>query len=583
MQELEQKEEFSFKNYFSPLTTSKAVTWIVIIGLAVFCNGLFNSFVGDDLGQIVDNIFVHSLSNIFSFFTGGTFYSGVSQNVYGIYYRPLYFTYFTIIYSLVGANAFFFHFFQLLLHITSTILLFFLFKSFFKKQVAFFLSLVFLIHPINSEAVLYIADANDILFFFFGITALLILQKFHSAKALFTASLLFLFSLFSKESGVLFLLIAIIYVYLFDKKKFPSVLSVNTIVFIVYLLFRFHAIGYGSYPSSAPISHLSVGERLINIPSIILFYLETFFLPVNLASSYQWTYTAISITHFFIPLFTDLVFAAIIIFIAIYLYKKSTNKSFFIFLFFALWFFLGLLFYLQFFPLDQTVAERWFYFPIVGLLGTIGVIISKYRYYQSKLAIIVGVLIIILLSTRTIIRTFDWRDELSIASHDIKVSKEAYGLENEISYAYYQKGEYREAKIHAENAINIYPYQTDYLNLGAADFRLGDYQNAKDAYVEAVRLGDSDQANDNLAFIGLFYGNPKQSMNFIKNTALRENPYDGKLWLYLAALEYNFGDKQNAVYDIQQAYKYDPETQAIAVYNAIMNNQPVRIKLKAKK
>ena len=302
MQEVDQEDEFSFKNYFVPLTTTKAITWIIIIGFVVFFNGFFNSFVGDDLGQIVGNIFIHSIGNIFTFFTGGKVFYSSLQSLIGIYYRPLYFSYYSIIYYFAGANAFFFHFVQLVLHITNTVLLFFLFKSFFKKQIALFLALVFLIHPINSEAVLYIADANDILFFFFGIIALLILQKYHSAKTLFIASLFILLSLFSKESGVLFLLITVIYISIFDKKKFLSVLFANIVVFIVYMLLRLHAIGIGSYPSSAPISNLSIGERMINIPSIIFFYLETFFLPVNLASSYQWTYVAIDINHFFIPL-----------------------------------------------------------------------------------------------------------------------------------------------------------------------------------------------------------------------------------------------------------------------------------------
>jgi len=61
--------EFSFKNYFVPLTNAKAITWIVMIGIIVYANMLFNGFVWDDIGQIVTNGDIHSLSNIWSFFS----------------------------------------------------------------------------------------------------------------------------------------------------------------------------------------------------------------------------------------------------------------------------------------------------------------------------------------------------------------------------------------------------------------------------------------------------------------------------------------------------------------------------------
>ena len=53
--------EFSFKQYFVPLTTIKAVHWIIIIGLLVFANALFNGFVWDDKTYIVNNLEVHKL------------------------------------------------------------------------------------------------------------------------------------------------------------------------------------------------------------------------------------------------------------------------------------------------------------------------------------------------------------------------------------------------------------------------------------------------------------------------------------------------------------------------------------------
>ena len=165
MPEHENKEqEFSFKNYFVPLTKTKAIHWIVILGLIVFFNGLFNGFVGDDGGQLVDNIAVHSLQNIPQFFFGGTFNNG-NGSIIGLYYKPLLLTTYSILYSFFGTNSFY-HFFQLVLHISNAILVFLLFTRFFKKGLALVLSLLFLVHPINADTVDYIANLQDTMFTF---------------------------------------------------------------------------------------------------------------------------------------------------------------------------------------------------------------------------------------------------------------------------------------------------------------------------------------------------------------------------------------------------------------------------------
>ena len=62
------KDDFSFNQFFSPLTTSKAIHFIVIIGFLVFGNMLFNSFVADDITLILTNPTIHSLSNFSTLF-----------------------------------------------------------------------------------------------------------------------------------------------------------------------------------------------------------------------------------------------------------------------------------------------------------------------------------------------------------------------------------------------------------------------------------------------------------------------------------------------------------------------------------
>src|SRR5690242_3152521 len=106
MPEPSEQHEFSFKKFFVPFTTTKAIHYLFFLGIVVFCNGLFNNFLGDDLGQIVDNVAVHSFTSIPSFFSGSTFYNGGGANLIGLWFRPLPLSFFSILYSFFGSNPF---------------------------------------------------------------------------------------------------------------------------------------------------------------------------------------------------------------------------------------------------------------------------------------------------------------------------------------------------------------------------------------------------------------------------------------------------------------------------------------------
>jgi hypothetical protein len=153
-------------NKINKLSNWQAAFIIAVLGLAVFWTGLTNPFQGDDLGQIVNSIPAHSINNVKLFFEGSTFYNGQGlAPLSGTYYRPLMVTFYALIYSVFGNHPFFFHLFQLLLAIGSTIILYLFFKFSFKPVLALFLSLIFLIHPIDSQVVFSIPNLQDALFF----------------------------------------------------------------------------------------------------------------------------------------------------------------------------------------------------------------------------------------------------------------------------------------------------------------------------------------------------------------------------------------------------------------------------------
>jgi len=105
------------------------------------------------------------------------------------------------------------------------------------------------------------------------------------------------------------------------------------------------------------------------------------------------------------------------------------------------------------FPLDMTVADRWFYFPIIGLLGLIGIFSNRLTHKKIIKNIIISLIsvYIVLIATKTIIRNTDWFNEYTLYTHDLKIESQSFDLENQLGIVYSKQGKPEEAKLHFEN------------------------------------------------------------------------------------------------------------------------------------
>jgi hypothetical protein len=580
---LEQEQESSLKNLFVPFTTLKAIHFIIGIGVLIFFNSLFNGFVGDDVPQIVENTYVHSVQNIPFLFTGSTFFNGTAQHLDGIYYKPLFSSSFALLYTVSGPNAFWYHLFQLCFAVINTILVFLLLKHFFKIIPAFLLSLLFLIHPVNSESVLYISDLQEVLFLFFGLLSLLLLLRCHSRKLLVIAALFLLCSLLSKETAILFLPMSLFYVYLFKRKMLYTWSGLLVLVLSIYLVLRINAIGLIAHTTPvAPIEKLNFLTRLMQIPEIIIFYLKTFFYPLPLSFSYNWVYPHISITHFYVPLFFVLCFLGLVAYF-LYTNGKQSSKTYTkVGIFFAAWLVMGIVLHLQIIPLDNTVAERWFYFPIIGLLGIVGLVTEIYSInLKNKWIISIIIITFVVLSVRTFVRSFDYRDESTLVSKDIQVSRDDYNLENGMSVLRLNQGKFSEAAFYVKESIQHNPGWNNYNTLGTIYLKQGQYLKAKEAYEKALTYSDNYKTYQNIASLTLVSGKSEENIATVK-AILRKFPFDSTLWLYLAILEYkakNISDAKSAATKAEM-YNYTQDAQISTISSIILNEQPLNIQYK---
>jgi len=141
--------------------------FIIIIGLIGYSNSFDAPFYLDDFSKIVDNHQIHNLTSLFeSSSPGGNQYSFFKGRRYIGYLS------FAINYQLHNLDVTGYHVLNLAIHIINGILLYFLILITFKtpfvqlfisdysnskvKYIAFMASLLFVSHPVQTQAVTYI-------------------------------------------------------------------------------------------------------------------------------------------------------------------------------------------------------------------------------------------------------------------------------------------------------------------------------------------------------------------------------------------------------------------------------------------
>lgn len=472
---------------------------LIVLGILLYSFSLFNGFVWDD--EVMHNAQLSA-----------------SQ----AYFRPAMTVVNEALFTLFDAQPFFFHLLSVAFHIATAILLFYLLKQFFKVNVAFFLSLVFLVHPSNVEAVSFISALQEVLFSFTGTAGLYLLvrSKKISIISIFGAIILCGVALLMKETAVVFFALIFCYLFLFHRKDTSAIqlyVAFAIIALFTYGMARFtNGHGYVQGQGLFPIMRVPFVIRLINIPMIILYYGEKLFFPLNLGIAQHWVVRSPGFFSFFLPVSIEL-----LLFLAAVIYCVKTKNK--IFIFFFLWFLIGLLPHLQIIPLNMTVAERWMYFPMIGLLGMIGTILSKFKITNLKFKI-AGVVIISLLFIRSFSRTLDWRSGLSLYSRDIRKDS-SFDLQNNMGVELFRVGKYSEAKKYFEISTQLAPYWwVNWNNLGAAYEQERNFAKAQECYEKAIHNGRYSLAYENLAKILVLYGKDKKKASEFVKKALQLFP-----------------------------------------------------------
>ena len=461
--------------------------WLPYLGLAiavlaVYANSLLGGFVWDDEVIVVQDPATGSLRDAFGLF--------LSPDMVKPYYRPLTRISFLLNHWVFGMNPAGFHLVNVLLHVANVLVLYALVSRLFSsRSVAFACALVFGVHPINTETVNFISARNNLLaFLFLGLS----LSQFSIALArrslarAWAAALMWLGALLSKESAGAGLALFVAFAAFPLGESRPSkrlralALLPLAVTTGVYLVLRTFALGGSSPAEGLGLGHLADVVR-INFEAIPG-YLGLFFWPRDLTVFHELSGIAPAAARGL-----WLAWGAIAAVLAWLVIRRTTATT-------AGLIWLGV----NFLPIANLVpipsapmAERYLYLPVAGLCLVVGDRAARAWLWsgRSRLMSASFLAVIGLLSTVTILRNQDWRDNLTLfrssVSSDPRSPRALYNL----GVASAEAGDLDGARLAWERALAVDPDDPmTVAQLGTIAAKSGDFAKAEMLYRKAGLL-----------------------------------------------------------------------------------------------
>jgi tetratricopeptide (TPR) repeat protein len=514
------------KKYFE---NSIALLLIVLLGLVIYFNSFQNKMFWDDDDIILKNQFTQNLKYFPKYFSENLI---AGANLTSNYWRPLVLITFALEWQLWQNWEVGYHLVNTLFHIANAILTFFLILLLFKNQIiALFSSLIFLVHPLQTEAVTYVSGLADPLATFFILLGLISYIKFRfspkslNQKIYYLLSLLsFIFALLSKEIAIIMpALVVLVDFFLPPKtksfrekiKNLLKTIAPFLLIIIIYALLRIFVLNFKntSYFQNEISPAPNILTKFLTFFKILTIYFGLFFAPFNLHMERK-----IETFNYLSPSLIIGIVIFLLLITLLFYFRKITPLVFGI-----IWFFIGLTRASGLIiPLNGFLYEHWLYISQIGIaliLISLGIIISKDKKYLQGILIAIFIAFIIFLSFLTIKRNEGWKDPITFYTQTLKYAPFSYRVINNLGMAYADQGNLEEATKYYKKAISLDPQNpVAYHNLGNVYLKKGELNLAIDSFQKAISL-DPKFIFSYSPLINIYYmqGKNKESQELLKN------------------------------------------------------------------
>ncbi len=503
------------------LSTTRLIFIFVLVLIAYFPT-FFNGFTNwDDLKQVTENADITSLAfnHIKIFFS--SFYVGM--------YQPFATLCFAVIFKFFGLKALAYHLFSLLLHLINILLVYIIVKKLTEKaEIVFFVTLLFAVNPMQTEAVAWVSATSTLLYSMFFLMAANVYLSFIKSerknKSYFISLIFFMFALLSKSAAVTLPLILLLFDY-YSHSKISKKDLINKIPFFALSVI----FGIVTIIARKEVGHIinitkyySIFERALLISYSLSYYIINVFLPIKMSAFHPYPDKPeglLPIMYYIAPLF--------LIVLTILLIKAKRFRKEII---------LGILFFLfsisvmiELIPVGiQLVKDRYTYIPCIGLyfllLSLLFVVFEKKG--KIKHYIRYGIIALAMIFTvSSSARTQTWKNSFYLWNDVIKKYPTCSAAYINRGNAFIEMGNYDRAIIDLDKAIEFEPNAADaYMNRAIAKSRMDDIYGAIKDYNKAISIG----------------------------------PVNDKMFMERAALKSGVQDITGAIDDISQAIKLNP-------------------------
>ncbi len=439
---------------------------IVLAGFVSYINVYDNQFLWDDEFAVQKNAYIRDFSRLPEIFTTS---SGTGAGRIDNFYRPVQLLMYSIAYSFSGMNPFGYHLLNVLLHLANAVLLFLLVSGVFgEKRAAFLASLLWVVHPVHTEAVTYMNGTADPLSMFFALSSFLLYMRFRDRKkpaflALSMAS--FVMALMSKETIIILPALLALYELTRHNLNFKQYKWIAPFfaLSVIYFALRLTVLNFGgtlNFYGTENLYTQNLSVRILTFLASLLSYYSFLLLPINLHMERQF------------PVFTSLlsaeVAASVLIILALSFFAyRSIRQQKFYHAFGVLWFFISFIPMSGIIPVNALLLEHWLYLPSAGFFVVTAFLVfhawEKHTHYRKLISAFL-VLIVLASAGLALNRNADWKDPITFYNNILRYNNGTARVHNNLAMAYADKGNVAAAEGHYLKAIEIsdtYP-QTRY-------------------------------------------------------------------------------------------------------------------------
>lgn len=444
---------------------------IVIATFLAYAGSFGNEFIFDDISQIVENAVIRSPARLPDAFTHHLTYFSEDSQKEGKFYRPLQTLTLVADHFLWGLTPFGYHLTNTLLHaLVGALCFLWAARITHDRLAAFLVALLYVVHPVHTEAVTYVSGRADSLCAIFLLIMVVCQRHFWEASATLRKAawygalcVSFAAALLCKELAVVFpfLLMACEYC-LRQERSYTGIVNKRALFYLPLfaIMAAWFVVKNAIVTTETMVMHpASFATRLTSLPRLVFDYVRLSFFPTGLHMEYKLPFPR---SLFQAGYGGPFVFTLFFVAACVAFWRKGRSDPRMKTVFFGLlWFMVGLLPYLNIlFQLNAPFAEHWLYIPEMGFILAVvyWLICLANKNAQARKAIAAGcVTVALVFSSMTAKQNAVWKDAETFYTYTLRYAPYSATVYNNLALERIKKNDLSRAEEYLKKALELEP------------------------------------------------------------------------------------------------------------------------------